>query len=127
MEVATRELADAVTCLSNATDRSRHNKHRIRKLQKEKYHLYHINNKQTHETNSQIKHIRRNNAHQTILRVREGMYLLDTCMYNCQIGMANYHLLQILLKFYNHSLWWLPYEWKNSINHEYYTFKQLGS
>lgn len=41
--------------------------------------------------------------------------------------MANYHMFQIFLKFFNNILCWLPYEWKNSINHKNNTFKQLGS
>ena len=53
----------------------------------------------------------------------ERIKLLDTGMYNSQKRVANYHLLQVLLEFLNHSLWWLPYEWDNSINHKNYTFK----
>jgi hypothetical protein len=44
-------------------------------------------------------------------------------MYNRQKRVANYHLLQVLLKFFYHSLWWLSNEWNNSINHKNYTFK----
>lgn len=43
---------------------------------------------------------------------------LDTSMNNCQERVANDHVFQILLKFLNNTLWWLPKQGKDSMDYE---------
>lgn len=53
--------------------------------------------------------------------------LLDTSMNDCQERMANNHVLKVLFKFLNNTLWWLPKQWQNSIDYIYYAFEQLSN